>query len=190
MRKKVRNFFRNDFQQGRKYLTKILLVLLCLLMGILLPFSFLLQHRANQHIRQSIDDSNQLFLHQIKNDYTIFRENISALCLSTFYDQELQKIMYNTEPNYADIYYHIRRLRSTLLSSQPSVYSVDIYNAKEGALYTTRSDGVDTKEEYKAFLEETTDLKKLTPILRKINVGKNDDAYTYVFSYCILAYVG
>ena len=183
MRKKVRNFFRNDFQQGRKYLTKILLVLLCLLMGILLPFSFLLQHRANQYIRQSIDDSNQLFLHQIKNDYTIFRENISALCLSTFYDQELQEIMYNTEPNYADIYYHIRRLRSTLLSSQPSVYSVDIYNAKEGALYTTRSDGVDTKEEYKAFLEETMDLKKLTPILRKINVGKNKDAYTYVFSY-------
>lgn len=183
MKKRVRGVFRSSFQKERKYLVKILVVLLCLLIGIVLPFSILLQHRANQHIRQSIDDSNLLFLRQIKNDYSIFRENIAALCLSTFYDQELQEIMYNTEPNYADVYYHIKRLKRTMLSTQPSVYSVDIYNAKEDELYTTRADGVDTKEEYTAFFEETSDVSKLTPILRKIKVGNNSDTYTYVFSY-------
>lgn len=183
MKRKKRSLAPYDFQRGKTYLVRILLVLLCLLLGIMLPFSILLQHRANQHIRQSINDSNQLFLHQIKSDYTIFHENISAMCLSTFYDQELQEILYNTEPDYADIHYHIKRLKRTVLSSQPSVYSVDIYNAKKGELYTTRADGVDTKEEYQAFFEQTSEIKKLTPILRKIKVGNNSDAYTYVFSY-------
>ena len=92
------------FQKERKYSTKIFALMLCLLLGLLLPFSILLQQRASEYVRQSIDDSNQLFLHQMKNDYDVFIDNISAICLSTFYDRDVQEILYNTEPDYANIF--------------------------------------------------------------------------------------
>lgn len=171
------------FQKERKYFTKIFALMLCLLLGLLLPFSILLQQRANEYVRQSIDDSNQLFLHQMKNDYDVFRDNISAICLSTFYDQDVQEVLYNTEPNYANIYTSIHRIKSSTLSAQPSIYSVDIYNAKQERIYTTRSDGANVKEELTSYFAQANDISKLTPVLRKVNVGTTNDAYTYVFSY-------
>lgn len=179
----LRKSVNNNFRKGRKYFTKIFVVMLCLLMGLLLPFSLLLQQRANQHIRQSIDDSNQLFLRQIKYDYELFRENIASLCLSTFYDQDMQEIMYSAERDYGDIYYNILRIKKTIVSVQPSVYSVEIYNAKLGEVFSTRTEQTDVKAELTEFFEQTSNVQKLTPILRKIKVGVNDDAYTWVFSY-------
>ena len=171
------------FQKERKYSTKIFALMLCLLLGLLLPFSILLQQRASEYVRQSIDDSNQLFLHQMKNDYDVFRDNISAICLSTFYDRDVQEILYNTEPDYANIFTSIHRIKSSTLSAQPSIYSVDIYNAKQEKIYTTRSDGADVKEELATYFAQANDISKLTPVLRKVNVGTTNDAYTYVFSY-------
>ena len=117
------------FQKERKYSTKIFALMLCLLLGLLLPFSILLQQRASEYVRQSIDDSNQLFLHQMKNDYDVFRDNISAICLSTFYDRDVQEILYNTEPDYANIFTSIHPIISSTLSAQPCSYCVDFFNA-------------------------------------------------------------
>ena len=96
--------------------------------------------------------------------------------------------MYNHELSYMDVHATMRSLDTNIVNAQPSVLSISVYNCKKKEWYSTEKRGVDYYNEDGAFLAETEELSRLTPIFRKIKVSEQPEAYSYVFSYLMYEY--
>ncbi len=174
--------------KNKRYLVRIISFLLAFALFVMLPFSWLLQQRAADHVMDSIDSSNQLFLQQMKQNYLLFKDNMSSLTLSIFYRDDVQTLLYNTRQEFMQMYNALRSIKMDVLSAQTSVYSIDIYNASSGEWYSTLTECAFNEESLMQYLSQTEEISKLAPVLRKVRMSENVDAYTYVFSYFMWDY--
>lgn len=176
-------------KKHRSYYKRILIFMLVFLTCVVMPFTGILYNKSVNNVMDSINQSNESVLKQMKFNYTYFSENISALCLSTFFRYDVKELMNNDEQNYNDVYLTIKNLKDNILQSQPSLQSVTMYNAVNNSWYSTEGNDSRATEELKKYLKENGDVQKLKPILRRVSAGTEDiELYGYVFSYFMYEY--
>ncbi len=175
-------------RKQNQYLRKILLILLVFMLLLIYPYAQITMRAAEQHIRDSVNQSNELVLAQIEHDYDYFKTEMSALCLSTYLREDVQTALFNTELPTTDIYLTMRDLQATILQSRPSISSVYIYNGIQQRWYAADSSHVDISSNLSHLLSEDGEPRKLEPVLRKLQNKADPDAYHYVFSYFMYEY--
>lgn len=175
-------------RQIKDYLFRIFSMFMLFLLIFIVPFSYIIQRKAEEYISVNISKSNELVLQQINHDYKYFKEYVSALCLSAYSRSDVQTLMYNSELEYNSIYKTMQSLERDIVDSQPSVNSISIYNAKRNEWYSTDMKGIDTANKDRVFLKDAKVVSKLTPVFRKVNMLEIQDAYYYVFSYFMYEY--
>lgn len=173
----------------RSYYKKIFFFMLAFVMVVVLPFAVFLYKVSQENMLDNINQSNERVLRQMKFNYTYYAENISALCLSTFFRYDVKSVMYNNEPDYNQLYLTIRNLKDNILQSQPSLTSIEIYNAQRKEWYSTDAQGDTQGEVLKQYMKGQESVSKLRPVLRKIQEKNNQiDTSQYVFSYFMYEY--
>lgn len=178
-------------KSGRKrgiYYKRIIILMLIFMGCVVCPFTVILFRVSEKNVLNRINESNEHVLNQMKYTYDFISDNISALTLSVFSQNDVAEIMYSGEPKWDDIYSTMKNLEDTVIQAQTSLQSIAVYNADTGNWYSTDADGNETNE-MKSFLERNGNVPKLKPILRKISVGSQQpEEYSYVFSYFMYAY--
>ena len=182
---KIKNELR---RRSYRYLYKIFVFLMIFLTVFILPFTLAVQRKAESQMSNIIRKANKQVLQQIHHDYEYYKEYISALCLTVYSRNDVMALMYNHELSYMDVHATMRSLDTNIVNAQPSVLSISVYNCKKKEWYSTEKRGVDYYNEDGAFLAETEELSRLTPIFRKIKVSEQPEAYSYVFSYLMYEY--
>ncbi|HHV10148.1 MAG TPA: helix-turn-helix transcriptional regulator [Clostridiales bacterium] len=177
----------------KSYYRKIVLLMLMFVLVVVLPFTALLYRNAQANMIDNINQSNEQVLNQMKFNYTYFSENISALCLSTYFRYDVNALMYNGDIDYNELYLTIKNLKDNVLQSQPSLTSIDIYNAKQKVWYSTDNSDTSAGEDLNLYLnlymKEQEAIPKLSPVLRKIQAKNGQvDSSQYVFSYFMYEY--
>ena len=152
----------------RSYYKKILILMFAFVLAVILPFTALLYRKSQQNMLKNINQSNEQVLRQMKFNYTYFSENISALCLSTFFRYDVNAVMYNSEVDYNQLYLTLKNLRDNVLQSQPSLASIQIYNGQRKEWYSTESDAAAQGEILQRFVGEQDSTPKLRPVLREL----------------------
>lgn len=162
---------------------------------VMLPFSILMYRQSETYVADSINNSNELYLQQMKQDYLLFKENISSLCLSTFYRTDVQKLMYLPDCGKSWEGETLLDIRKEIVMAQPSLYSVEIYNAQNGKLYSTENAAkyttVDSADLFRFLQEqdrEQNPIPKLVPLLRKLPLRNFNQTEIWVFSYFMYDY--
>ncbi len=155
--------------------------------SVVLPFAVLLYRNAHSNMLDNINQSNEQVLNQMKYNYTYFSENISALSMSIYYQYNINSLMYNEEIDYNQLYLTMKHLKDNVLLSQPSLYSIEIYNAKRKEWFSTNSSD-EAKGESLHRVQGYT-IPKLSPILRKLQEKNGQiENSQYVFSYYMYEY--
>ncbi len=177
----------------KSYYRKIVLLMLVFVLAVVLPFAALLYRNAQANMIDNINQSNEQVLNQMKFNYTYFAENISALCLSTYFRYDVNALMYNGDIDYNQLYLTLKTLKDNVLQSQPSLTSIDIYNAKRKAWYSTNNADTSAGEDLNLYLnlyrKEQGTVPKLSPVLRKIQEKNGQvESSQYVFSYFMYEY--
>ena len=173
----------------KSYYKKILILMFAFVLAVILPFTALLYRKSQQNMLKNINQSNEQVLRQMKFNYTYFSENISALCLSTFFRYDVNAVMYNSEVDYNQLYLTLKNLRDNVLQSQPSLSSIQIYNGQRKEWYSTDSDAAAQGEVLQQFVGEQNSTPKLRPILRKLSeINGQIETSQYVFSYFMYEY--
>ena len=173
----------------RSYYKKILILMFAFVLAVILPFTALLYRKSQQNMLKNINQSNEQVLRQMKFNYTYFSENISALCLSTFFRYDVNAVMYNSEVDYNQLYLTLKNLRDNVLQSQPSLASIQIYNGQRKEWYSTESDAAAQGEILQRFVGEQDSTPKLRPVLRELSETNGQiETSQYVFSYFMYEY--
>lgn len=178
------------FKKAHKsYYKKIFFFMLVFVLVVVMPFTALLYKKSQENMLVNINQSNERVLSQMKFNYTYFSENISALCLSTFFRYDVNAVMYNNEQDYNQLYLTIKNLKDNILQSQPSLTSIEIYNAQRKEWYSTESQPSIQGEVLQQYIKEQDSVPKLRPVLRKIQEKNSQiDTSQYVFSYFMYEY--
>jgi AraC-like DNA-binding protein len=159
------------------------------ILSVVLPFAVLLYKNAQSNMIDNINQSNEQVLNQMKYNYTYFSENISALSMSLYYQYDINALMYNEEIDYNQLYLTMKHLRDNVLLSQPSLYSIEIYNAKRKEWFSTGSSNEEVGENENLFMMEQDTIPKLSPVLRKLQQKSGQfESNQYVFSYFMYEY--
>lgn len=171
------------------YYRKILIFLLLFLCGVVIPFTMLLYERAKINVMNNINESNERILDQMNENYQIFSENISSICMSIFFRYDVQKLIYNQTQDYNEIYSTVKDLNSNITQMLPFVHSVVMYNGANKSYFSTEDSEGMAIEEVKSFLKQNSDIPKLKPILRQVSL-RNEPAEikSWVFSYFMYEY--
>lgn len=170
------------------YYKRIVVFMLVFMACVVTPFTAILFRASEKKVLELINESNEHVLNQMKYNFNYISDNIKALSLSIFSQNDVSEIMYSGDPQYDDIYSAIKNLEDTVIQAQSSLQSITIYNASTKAWYSTDADNNETNE-IKSFLKKNGDVPKLKPILRRISVGtEQNEAYSYIFSYFMYAY--
>ena len=135
--------YKIKFRRNYKYLYKIVAFLLLFLTIFILPFSLIIQRKAETEMSNNIKKANEKVLQQIFHDYEYYKEYIAALCLTIYSRNDVMALMYNHELSYMDVHATMRSLDTNIVNAQPSVLSVSIYNGKRKEWYSTEKRGVD-----------------------------------------------
>jgi AraC-like DNA-binding protein len=151
---------------------------------IFIPFAIVTYKLSERNTLNSINASNDAVLSQINYTYKYLTNNMSNLCVELFFRNDVRKIMYNKDISYSEVILGIKELEDTILLTNPSIYSISIYNKKRDELYTTKMNCQISEQELFKFIYEQEEIVKLKPILRTIttHVG-NIETTSYVFSY-------
>lgn len=176
------------FKTTKNYLLRIISFLLGFMILVTIPFSWLLQGRAREHVTNSIQDANRLFLQQMNSDYSLFKENMTSLCFTVSHRHDAQMLLYMREMDYGEIHEAINAVNSDIVVAQPSIYSIEFYNSRRGEWYSTLNGSICDGSEIELWLQKVGTVPKLQPQLRKIQMNEWKDAYTYVFSYFMYEY--
>lgn len=179
-------------REGKKYgsyYKRILIFLLVFTMFIIIPFTAILYNKSESNVLNSINQSNERMLKQMKFNYSYFSNNMSMLCLSTFLRYDVKEMMYNDELNFNDEFLVIKNLKDNIIQTNPSLQSISIYNSVDKIWYSTDGKESGTTDELNKYLMENKEIPKLKPILRRVSTGTdNIEAYSYVFSYFMYEY--
>lgn len=171
------------------YYRRILILLLLFLCVVVIPFTLLLYERARANVMSNINQSNERILDQINENYQYFAENTAALCMSTFFSYDVQKLIYSEKQDYNESYSTIKDLNSNVTQLQPSLQSIIMYNGINQTYYSTEgSDGM-AIEDLQSYLKHNTDIRKLQPVLRKVTLQTEPtEIQSWVFSYFMYEY--
>lgn len=170
----------------KRYLLRIVSLLLAFLLLLMLPFSLLMHHQSKKNTAESIQDSNELFLQRMKQDYLLFKENTASTCLSVFCRADVQMLLYARDMDAMNAYQTVWDVMTDVVMTNPSLHSIQIYNSGARQLFSTTSASSfenSHDQDLYTFLQGNPEIKKLTPVLRQITLEDGTDASTYVFSY-------
>lgn len=166
------------------YYQKLIAILLFFTLLFIIPYALFLYNSSKKQLMKSIQHSNEQSLMQIKYSYDTFNDMMRTLCYSVYRNNETKSMLYNQNIPSSESTEQIRYLKSSVLNIYPSVYSISLYNGGQQRFYSTLTDSTRYFAELHAFLENTPEIPKLKPILRKVPYMYTDN-YIYVFSYIL-----
>ena len=169
------------------YLKRVAAALALFTIVICIPYAITVYNMAKGKVLNAIQSANNQSLQQIKYNYTVNRDTMASLCMSVYYNNENQGILYNKNTSYAEAGQQLRDIKTTILAIYPSVYEVSFYNGSRNELYSTRDNQIEYFKKTDEFIQDIQETPKLQPVLRRIPYAGTEN-YIYVFSYFFYEY--
>lgn len=169
------------------YYHKLVFILSLLVLLFIIPYALWLYNSSKDKILESIQNSNDQSLMQIKYNYNTFNDMMTSLCFSVYLNNETNTLLYSPNASYKESTEYINYLKRTILNTNPSVHSISIYNGTQNKFYSTLTDTSQYLSSLNELMEKTEEIPKLQPVLRKVPYVGNG-TYVYVFSYILYDY--
>ncbi|MBD5457333.1 MAG: helix-turn-helix transcriptional regulator [Lachnospiraceae bacterium] len=169
------------------YLKRVAALLTLFTIVICIPYAITVYNMAKGKVLTTLQNANNQSLQQIKYDYTVNRDTMESLCMSIYYNNENQGILYNKNTSYAEAGQRLRDIKTTVLAIYPSIYEVSFYNGSRNELYSTRDNQIAYFDSTSEFIHDIQEIPKLQPVLRRIPYAGTEN-YIYVFSYFFYEY--
>jgi AraC-like DNA-binding protein len=149
-----------------------------------IPFSFISYGIAQKNIGNSITFSNNIVLSQINYGYGYMSDMIANICLEVYLNNYTQQFLYSQDFVYKDIITYMRNLTETTVTTNPSIDSIVLYNAKNDEWISTKNTDPPPGRELRDFINTQQSVPRLRPILRQITRYQgNFEIQSYIFSY-------
>ena len=169
------------------YLKRVAAALTLFTILICIPYAVTVYNTAKGKVLNTIQDANDQSLQQIKYNYTVNRDTIASLCMSVYYNNENQGILYNRNISYAEAGQRLRDMKTTILAIYPSIHKVSFYNGSRNEFYSTGDDRIEYFNNTAGFIQNMQETPKLQPVLRRIPYAGTEN-YIYTFSYFFYEY--
>lgn len=92
----------SSIMQKRTYLKRVAAALTLFTILICIPYALTVYNTAKGKVLNTIQNANDQSLQQIKYNYTVNRDTMASLCMSVYYNNENQGILYNKNISYAE----------------------------------------------------------------------------------------
>ncbi|MBB6670759.1 AraC family transcriptional regulator [Cohnella nanjingensis] len=166
-----------------KYRSQIFLSISVAIMLTIVAFSAVVYSNARAILQKKEYESDSQFLYQVKYNITQMDSGIKNLSAYLFQNNDIRSIMYRKEDfnDMAELTVQINRLAGSVLSSNPYVDSICIYNRyRDLTLYIGRPLFFEDPS-LKRMIESAPSIPRLTVIPRKIeNIDKRfENVFTY-----------
>ena len=170
------------FYKRRHYYQKIVITLLLFSFLIFIPYTALVFNVSKNKIINTIHESNNKSLQQMKYNYDYFNEAMANISLSLYLNNDNQSLMYNHDVSIHQSTSQMKKILETTANVYSSIYSISIYNAGRGDLFTTLRHNSSYSNDLLEFISNSSEIPKLKPILREVAID-NASSKIYVFSY-------
>ena len=168
---------------SRKYRSQIFMSISVAIMLTIIAFSAVVYSNARAILQKKEYESDSQFLYQVKYNITQMDSEIKNLSAYLFQNNDIRSIMYRKEQfnDMAELVVQINRLAGSVLSSNPYVDSICIYNRYQDlTLYIGRPLFFEDPS-LKRMIESAAAIPRLTVIPRKIETI--DKRFESVFTY-------
>jgi len=159
----------------KKYLLRIFMWITCVILLIVLSFSALVYVNVERKVFKSEYENSQKVLSQIRYNIDFMDTTIRNLTLSTYSNNDVKALMYlNDEETYENLSI-LNKLNASVVSNNPFLNSIYIYNNHKNVYYTTFGDMYRKDESLERLLAAYSRIPALKAIVRDMEVGSTTD---------------
>ncbi|TLD00047.1 helix-turn-helix domain-containing protein [Robinsoniella peoriensis] len=177
--------------KSKNYLNQIVVSMFIFFTLISIPFSYAVYHLAEKTYLETTNNTNRKLLQQMRFNFDYNRDTVGSVMQSIYHQSSVTSLLYNEDIEGYQIYSTLDGLKKNVLSANPSLHSIYIYNQNSDSMVSVEASGDFKDRQLIEFMEKNKPLTRMQPYLRKVQRSPDDpDTYIYVFTYFIYDFEG
>lgn len=177
--------------KSKNYLNQIVVSMFIFFTLISIPFSYAVYHLAEKTYLETTNSTNRKLLQQMRFNFDYNRDTVGSVMQSIYHQSSVTALLYNEDMEGYQIYSTLDGLKKNVLSANPSLHSIYIYNQNRDSMVSVEASGDFKDGQLMEFMSKNKPLTRVQPYLRKVQRSPDDpDTYIYVFTYFIYDFEG
>lgn len=177
--------------KSKNYLNQIVVSMFIFFTLISIPFSYAVYHLAEKTYLETTNNTNRKLLQQMRFNFDYNRDTVGSVIQSIYHQSSVTSLLYNEDIEGYQIYSTLDGLKKNVLSANPSLHSIYIYNQNTDSMVSVEASGDFKDGQLIEFMEKNKPLTRMQPYLRKVQRSPDEpDTYIYVFTYFIYDFEG
>ena len=155
--------------RSRQYLYQVYLAIALAAITVITAMLWLVYHALKDNMVQLDHKMSVEMLTQIQNNVEAMGNNNNNICMSAFYNNDVQHLMYTRERYDYEVVQSINRFAGRFIGANPSIHSAYIYNGRQNRYFSTNNGINNVDEDFLARMERGEAFSANIPVVRYLD---------------------